>query len=1257
MTMFFRRTILLALFFTSILLCGASGVEVPHFETEEALGSLNWTSWRTLPVYDDGRIMPLNTFSRILVTQICGVPDPKLIVDDILYSNIEAVLSLKLKGDPSLIADEAARIRKRIDELFPHGERTFKSYELLFSWLVEPEVWDFIPFLAHSKAYEFRAEVLSAARINQKSRYIRFIAPIQLETSSGYFDLLDRVRERQMQVAHQSRENGDTQHEAVKLSEYETIAVDLHKLHDAYQALTYRSEPTLPEFSSTFLLAMRNIQEGFRSASQSWNRLSRLGLDRKLPEREITLTERFNALALIIEQIRRQIQDQETQIILLLKLELQLDAILKITEGAFADSEEIYQLLYNSPNAFASRAKEVREDAVLFHSSLVLLRRATQAAYLSLYQTGRTIRILPALYDDVLRPDVAGSSGFGSDMRSVYELPDTSPWVSLNLVLRAGPATIRRFVDRDFPLYQEEHAILSELFGTELYFTFSPALKDLLQKPVVFGTKARFGMKAQSENRSIEISPEKSESFSSLEENTRPSISTDLLLDRLVQESQEKLDAKNQAELLKNSTVVLRKSFLEFSKAYCGKGGLSTAHRSVANWVDIPQSSEKLGSRFVRWDGAMIQFALSVRETAHRMETVRHELLPADKSDPAHLMKTAYPEMGALNIEYLYSRFNPFYWMGITAGIGLVFLFFSFALEWCRRIGIDLSSLLSDFTGEKGAKWKKASPEKLQRVAQVRRLKEQVRQGKELSPDSLVVSGEPGFDASVYEPFHRLHLVEELLLWGGIFFLLSSVLTTLLGGILRACISGWAPVSNMFETIVLMAFVAACLGLWLTLQPLLAPPLARSWRLSAFPWKLWWKEWFPSKKAEVPRSENTEIAYSLHPSVPEDSLEVLKRTILALFRVLLTFLTLLAVLFVSYHEYSDGQGLIDAVFRSFAMNDPIDWLVVFGTLCTVVWLVPRVTLTCLLIPLTLFVPSRLKHLPVEDTPDSALIQGVPPQKMAPSSLSPLAPEAIDSLLKGPYQQVAQSDGSFWWFQARHHILHRKTFVLAGILIVCLAAMITQYNPREFNPNIRPLAAVLRSNFWLAVHVFAIMIGYAAGLIAWLLALASLSMYIFGHYRKVEYGKSGIVVLPPYFCDTLAPHIRKMLMLAVWMVMIGTVLGARWADYSWGRFWSWDVKEVWALITLLLFLFVLHGRKARFYGELGVTIGAVFGAIAILVTWYGFNFVFNVGRHAYGHGDSSWATYFLLGFIVVNVAWTAIAVGRYMVENVERRRKR
>jgi len=317
---------------------------------------------------------------------------------------------------------------------------------------------------------------------------------------------------------------------------------------------------------------------------------------------------------------------------------------------------------------------------------------------------------------------------------------------------------------------------------------------------------------------------------------------------------------------------------------------------------------------------------------------------------------------------------------------------------------------------------------------------------------------------------------------------------------------------------------------------------------------------------------------------------------LALFRVVLIGLTVWVVLFLSYYESTDEQGFLAAIFRSFAMKDPIDCIAVVVSIGAIVWFVPRLTITCLLFPSCLKDPG---------------IAGI---------LSALS-------------------------QARQHLLHRKTFVFAGALIVCIAALVTHFNPKEFNPNIRPLAAVLRSNFWLAIHVITFMIGYAAGLIAWLLALASLGMYAFGRYRKVE-GKT----LPPAFCDTLAPYILKSLQLAVWMIIIGTILGARWADYSWGRFWSWDVKEVWALISILVFLFVLHGRIARYYGELGVAIGAVFGAIAIIMTWYGFNFVFKVGRHAYGQGDSSLATYIVLGFIIVNIVWTMFAVGRYAIES-------
>ncbi len=1158
-----------------ILLCGS----LPGLarSAEEPLGRVNWESWRTLPVFDEGRIMPLNTFSRILVAQICGTTTPKIVVDHILLLNLESDLRLKYKYEPQLAATEAARIRKRIDELFPRGERTLESYELLYSWLVEPDVWDFLPFLQHEKAVLFRADVLDASRLNQAVREIRYIAPIQLDASKAYNDLLDRVRDRQMQAARVARESGNPdQTSSDPLSEFEKIAVDLHGTLSIYRTLTYQSEPVVQEFSNTFLLAIKKVQEGFSTASQSWTRLTQQGIERELSTAnsnptDLGFSERFKALALLFAQINRQIQTQEEKAVSLARIELQLDAILKLTDGAIEEEGNLYRVLYASkplnPSRSASDLAALRDDAVTLHASLALVKRAAEAAILSLYQNGRTVRVLPALYDDVLRPDVASSSGF--------ELPDTSPWVSLNLVLRGGSPTIRRFVDRDCPWDIAPETTLELLFETELVASLSEPVKKLLQRPTAFPSDLPEGW--------------------------------------LIKEDQEKIDQLIRTKKANGSFALLRTAFQESSDAYTGEEGGNRGEQS----------------RSVRFNSALLRFADALRQTADRMEPIRQELLPVDQRDADILRKTAYPVPGALDVEYLYSRFNPFYWMGIAAGIGLFLLACSVVMELCRR------------WKEHAPKDKKSPSKKKEKKSGKNRNRstpvELLSRGREPSLDTIGIPGETTVKTlrSVSE---RLRLAEEIFLGTGMFAVFVAIAITFVGGALRSYISGWAPVSNMFETIVLMSFIAACLGLWMTLQPLLGPPLAKSWTLTAYPWTIWYRAIFQRNPKPNTLSSPAAELEGIVPQALQDSpnaenhynsLEAFHRSMIALARSVLIVLTLIVVMFASYHEYSDGQGLFDAVLRSFAMNDPIDWIVVFFSICAVVWFVPRLFLSCILLPVLLVFPSRSKSETTEDI--------------------------ADSLRDGPFRRTANMEAAFQWAQTRDSILHRKTFVLVGALIVCIAAAVTQINPKEFNPNIRPLAAVLRSNFWLAVHVIAIVISYASGLIAWLLALVSLGAYIFGHYRKVEYGKPSLVVLPPHFCDALAPYVRKMLKIAVWMLMIGTILGARWADYSWGRFWSWDVKEVWALITLLTLLFVLHGRKARFYGEFGVAIGAVFGGIAIVMTWYGFNFVFSMGRHSYGHGDSSWATYFLLTFIIVNLLWTMCAVVRYMTEFGERKR--
>ena len=121
------------------------------------------------------------------------------------------------------------------------------------------------------------------------------------------------------------------------------------------------------------------------------------------------------------------------------------------------------------------------------------------------------------------------------------------------------------------------------------------------------------------------------------------------------------------------------------------------------------------------------------------------------------------------------------------------------------------------------------------------------------------------------------------------------------------------------------------------------------------------------------------------------------------------------------------------------------------------------------------------------------------------------------------------------------------------------------------------------------------------------------------------------------------YLYRTLQVGVLLLATGTILGGVWANYSWGRFWDWDPKETWALITLLGYLFVLHGRIAGKWAGFGLAVGAVLAFQGVLMAWYGVNFVLGVGLHSYGFGTGGfgWA----LLFVATEISFVLLAVVR------------
>ena len=214
------------------------------------------------------------------------------------------------------------------------------------------------------------------------------------------------------------------------------------------------------------------------------------------------------------------------------------------------------------------------------------------------------------------------------------------------------------------------------------------------------------------------------------------------------------------------------------------------------------------------------------------------------------------------------------------------------------------------------------------------------------------------------------------------------------------------------------------------------------------------------------------------------------------------------------------------------------------------------------------------------------------------------------------------------FYARYRTV---IYLVAALPATFLALLLVHQMPIAMPASIDPLVPVLRDNFWLTVHVLTITLSYAAFLLAW----------AFGNVMFVLY-----TLQPVKTRDNAALHfwLYRIMQLGVLLLAAGTILGGVWANYSWGRFWGWDPKETWALIALLCYLTALHGRLAGWWTEFGLVVASVVCFLAVLMAWYGVNFVLGKGLHSYGFGIGG-ETYVAIG-VVLDLLFVAFAIWRY-----------
>ena len=188
-----------------------------------------------------------------------------------------------------------------------------------------------------------------------------------------------------------------------------------------------------------------------------------------------------------------------------------------------------------------------------------------------------------------------------------------------------------------------------------------------------------------------------------------------------------------------------------------------------------------------------------------------------------------------------------------------------------------------------------------------------------------------------------------------------------------------------------------------------------------------------------------------------------------------------------------------------------------------------------------------------------------------------------------------------------------------VAIFCL--IVADMAPVILDPSIQPLEAVLRSNFWLMIHVLTIVISYSAFFLAFILGDFSL----FYHLKENKYQSQ---------IKEVTQAIYRSLQIGILLLAVGTVLGGVWADYSWGRFWGWDPKETWAFIALMGYLALLHARLVGWVKSFGMAIGSVLAFNLVIMAWYGVNFWLGAGLHSYGFGSGG--VEYVSIFVVIHI---------------------
>ncbi len=210
----------------------------------------------------------------------------------------------------------------------------------------------------------------------------------------------------------------------------------------------------------------------------------------------------------------------------------------------------------------------------------------------------------------------------------------------------------------------------------------------------------------------------------------------------------------------------------------------------------------------------------------------------------------------------------------------------------------------------------------------------------------------------------------------------------------------------------------------------------------------------------------------------------------------------------------------------------------------------------------------------------------------------------------PFSNMYESLVFFSWTIAILYIFIELKYKesIIGLFVSPLVFLAIAY--ASFDPNtsskISPLLPALKSN-WLIAHVITCFLGYAGFAVSF-----GFSIMYFIKPRNPQ-SESIFAKLPSW--ELIDELTYQMVVFGFLFLTIGIITGAVWANSAWGKYWTWDPKETWSLITWLIYAIFMHLRIMRGWSGKSLAYISILGFLAVLFTYFGVNFLLS-GLHSY-----------------------------------------